>query len=282
MSITDFILIVQTTNKHYNHDTFSNFERYIQMSTLEDKLGRLESRLQNIFEGSAGRLFPTTKPPKKLAHSLIEAMKDGIQPGDKGGLFAPNQFTVQVDPEQADRWQTSPDFLDELTTMLGKTAAEEGISFKSAPIIKIQPNPRLTSGEIRVKVQFEEIELPQTAAMEIISDEDFEGIPQNAFLIVDGVDIFPLTQPVINIGRRTDNQLVINDGKVSRVHAQLRVINGRYVIFDLDSSGGTFVNGARIHQNTLSAGDVISIAGVPVVFGEESSGQNTTQDININ
>jgi pSer/pThr/pTyr-binding forkhead associated (FHA) protein len=118
--------------------------------------------------------------------------------------------------------------------------------------------------------------------MEIISDEDFEGIPQNAFLIVDGVDIFPLTQTVVNIGRRTDNQLVINEGKVSRVHAQLRVIKGRYVIFDLDSSGGTFVNGARIHQSTLTAGDVISIAGVPVVFGQESPGQSTTQDININ
>jgi len=252
------------------------------MSTLEDKLRRLESRLQNIFEGSADRLFPTIKPPQKLAHSLIEAMKDGIQPGAKDGLFAPNQFIVQVDPEQADRWQTSPDFLDKLTTMLGETAAEEGIRFKSPPIIRIQPNQRLSAGEIRVNVKFKEIDLPQTAAMEIISDEDFEEIPQNAFLIVDGVDIFPLTQPVINIGRRTDNQLVINDQKVSRVHAQLRVIKGRYVIFDLDSSSGTFVNGASIHQSTLSAGDVISIAGVPVVFGQESPGQSTTQDININ
>jgi len=62
----------------------------------------------------------------------------------------------------------------------------------------------------------------------------------------------------------------------------LRVIKGSYVIFDLDSSGGTFVNGARIHQITLNPGDVISIAGVPVVFGQESASQNTTQDININ
>ena len=252
------------------------------MSTLEEKMRRLESRLQNIFEGSADRLFPATKPPIKLAHSLIDAMKDGIQPGAKDGLFAPNQFTVQVDPDQADRWQTDPDFLDKLTTMLGETAAEEGIRFTSTPTIRVQTNPRLKAGEIRVNVQFKEIELPQTAAMETISDEDFEGIPQNAFLIVDGVDIYPLTQPVVNIGRRTDNQLVINEGKVSRVHAQLRVIKGHYVIFDLDSSGGTFVNGARIHQCTLAPGDVISLAGVPVVFGQESPGQSTTQDININ
>ncbi|MFC2053873.1 FhaA domain-containing protein [Chloroflexota bacterium] len=252
------------------------------MNSLEDKLARLESRLQNIFEGSADRLFQTAKPPKKLAHSLIEAMKDGIQPGANDGLYAPNQFIVQVDPDQADRWQTSQDFLDKLSTMLQETAAEEDLRFKSTPIIRIQPDPRLTAGEILVNAQFKDLDLPQTAAMEIIQDEDFEGIPPDAFLIVDGVDIFPLSQPVVNIGRRTDNQLVINEGKVSRVHAQLRVIKGHYVIFDLDSSGGTFVNGARIHQSTLSPGDVITLGGVPVVFGQESPSQSTTQDININ
>jgi pSer/pThr/pTyr-binding forkhead associated (FHA) protein len=251
------------------------------MSILEDKMARLESRLQKIFEGSPERLFPTTTPPKKLAHSMIEAMKDGIKPGEKDGLFAPNLFTLQVDPKQTDSWQTNPDFLDRLTKLLVETAAEEGIRFKSTPIISIKPNPHLTANEIRVNVQFEEKELPQTAAMEIVPGEDLEGIPQNAFLIVDGADIYPLTQPVVNIGRRTDNQLVINEQKVSRVHAQLRVIKGSYVVFDLDSSGGTFVNGARIHQCTLTPGDVISLAGVPVVFGQESPDQSTTQDQTI-
>jgi hypothetical protein len=104
-------------------------------------------------------------------------------------------------------------------------------------------------------------------------------IPENAFLIVDGQEIFQLNQAVINIGRRPDNQLVIPDPRVSRVHAQLRAVRQRFILFDLDSTGGTFVNGERIHQATLFPGDVISLAGLPVVYGQEDSHPGGTETI---
>ncbi|MCI0476689.1 MAG: FHA domain-containing protein, partial [Anaerolineales bacterium] len=97
-----------------------------------------------------------------------------------------------------------------------------------------------------------------------------EKIPSNAFLIVEGVKVFPLTLAVINIGRRLDNQLVIDDPRVSRNHSQLRAIKGRYVLFDLNSTGGTFVNGQRINQSVLYPGDVISLAGVALIFGQDN------------
>ena len=97
-----------------------------------------------------------------------------------------------------------------------------------------------------------------------------EKIPSNAFLIVEGVKVFPLTLPVINIGRRLDNQLVIDDPRVSRNHSQLRAIKGRYVLFDLNSTGGTFVNGQRINQSVLYPGDVVSLAGVALIFGQDN------------
>jgi pSer/pThr/pTyr-binding forkhead associated (FHA) protein len=82
---------------------------------------------------------------------------------------------------------------------------------------------------------------------------------------------------VINIGRRPDNQLVVDDPRVSRVHSQLRAIKGRFVIFDLDSTGGTYVNSQRINQYTLYPGDVISLAGYPLVYGQDSAGPGQTQ-----
>lgn len=66
--------------------------------------------------------------------------------------------------------------------------------------------------------------------------EDYSKIPENAFLIVEGVKVFPLKLPVVNIGRRLDNQLIIDDPRVSRNHAQLRAIKGRFVVFDLNST----------------------------------------------
>lgn len=101
-------------------------------------------------------------------------------------------------------------------------------------------------------------------------DDTAEIIPENSFLIVEGVKIYPLTLPVVNIGRRLDNQLVIDDPRVSRNHAQLRAIKGRFVVFDLNSTGGTFVNGQRTSQTVLYPGDVISLAGVALVFGQDN------------
>jgi pSer/pThr/pTyr-binding forkhead associated (FHA) protein len=106
-------------------------------------------------------------------------------------------------------------------------------------------------------------------------------VPSSAFLIVNGTHIYSLTQTVVNIGRRPDNQLVIDDGRISRVHAQLRAIKGRYVIFDLDSLGGTFVNDQRVHQCLLYPGDVISLAGVPLVFGQDETKLGETQKLSL-
>src|SRR5512140_2062774 len=100
--------------------------------------------------------------------------------------------------------------------------------------------------------------------------QDPARIPEDAFVIVDGVKVIPLTQPLIRIGRRVENNLVLDDPRVSRSHAELRAINGRYVIFDLNSTGGTFVNGVRITQSVVYPGDVISLAGVNLVYGQKN------------
>lgn len=93
---------------------------------------------------------------------------------------------------------------------------------------------------------------------------------EEAFLIINGVDLFPIKQTVISIGRRIDNVLVLNDPRVSRAHAELRCIRNRYVIFDMDSSGGTYVNGQRVKHSVVYDGDVISLAGVHMIFRQKN------------
>ena len=50
----------------------------------------------------------------------------------------------------------------------------------------------------------------------------------------------------------------------------MRAIKGRFVLFDLNSTGGTFVNGQRTSQTVLYPGDVISLAGVALIFGQDN------------
>ncbi len=97
------------------------------------------------------------------------------------------------------------------------------------------------------------------------ADEDL-GDAEDAFLTLDNGDLFPIRLPLVTIGRRIDNKLVLNDPRISRVHAELRCVRGRFVIFDKESSGGTYVNGIRVAHSVLYDGDVISLAGVQLVF----------------
>jgi pSer/pThr/pTyr-binding forkhead associated (FHA) protein len=90
--------------------------------------------------------------------------------------------------------------------------------------------------------------------------------PSQAGLILENEKIYSLNRAVTNIGRRSTNHLVVSDLRVSRNHAQVRLVNGRYMIFDAGSTGGTYINGERIQQSTLRPGDVISLAGVKLIF----------------
>ena len=92
---------------------------------------------------------------------------------------------------------------------------------------------------------------------------------EEAFLILNGSDLFPLKQSIVSIGRRIDNVLVLNDPRISRAHAELRRFRGRFVIFDMDSSGGTYVNGKRVTHSLLYDGDVVSLAGVQLIFRQK-------------
>jgi pSer/pThr/pTyr-binding forkhead associated (FHA) protein len=100
--------------------------------------------------------------------------------------------------------------------------------------------------------------------------EEIEPIPPNAFFVIDGVKFYPLAKPIINIGRRLENDLVIDDPRVSRNHAQLRAIEGNYVLFDLSSTGGTFVNGNRVTQTIIYPNDSISLGGVIVTYYQDN------------
>jgi pSer/pThr/pTyr-binding forkhead associated (FHA) protein len=71
---------------------------------------------------------------------------------------------------------------------------------------------------------------------------------------------FPLEGDVLTIGREASNQIAINDAEISRKHSQLVLQGGKYVLTDLGSTNGTFVNGQRLTgQHVLQPGEVISL-----------------------
>ena len=65
----------------------------------------------------------------------------------------------------------------------------------------------------------------------------------------------------VTFGRDNDNDIVIPDPSVSRLHAEIRQEADGYVVVDRGSSNGTWVNGAAIAAHRLRSGDEIAIAG---------------------
>lgn len=77
---------------------------------------------------------------------------------------------------------------------------------------------------------------------------------------------FPLLKEITTIGREPGNDLVVESPAVSGRHAEIRRQGERYILFDLDSANGTFVNGRLVKENMLKDGFVVRFGNVEFVF----------------
>jgi len=79
---------------------------------------------------------------------------------------------------------------------------------------------------------------------------------------------FPLDAQEISIGRDAVNIIAINDAEISRRHAKMELRGSAYMIQDLGSTNGTFINGTRISEmQVLNPGDTVSFGeGIVLVY----------------
>jgi len=72
------------------------------------------------------------------------------------------------------------------------------------------------------------------------------------------------------IGREPDCDVVVRSSEASRQHARIGQVEGRWMLTDLGSMNGTYLNGERLYNEPrwLTAGDTIVIAGETLTFDE--------------
>lgn len=85
------------------------------------------------------------------------------------------------------------------------------------------------------------------------------------------------------IGRDTGNRVQLHDTEVSRRHAELRRNGDVFLVVDLGSSNGTFVNNQRVAQHQLASGDQVQIGRSVMLFTglSESPSSNIGSQVNI-
>lgn len=239
---------------------------------MKSRLDRIEARLRDLIEGST-QLLPWQSYQHQLANRLVIAMQNALVEDNSGQITAPVHFIIYLPPEDYALWSNKPSILEILAGVLQQAALENGIAFTRLPTIELAQDDQLPPHEMRINMIMPQHSVDETAVITLSHherEETRDARSLHAFLIINNTQTYPLRDLVINIGRRPDNHIIIDDPRVSRNHAQLRASRGRYVIFDLGSTGGTFVNGTRITQHVLKPGDVISLAGIPVVYGEDT------------
>ncbi len=84
----------------------------------------------------------------------------------------------------------------------------------------------------------------------------------------------PLDKPQVTIGRKMDNDVVIDNLAVSGHHARVIEENGTHFVEDTGSTNGTFLNETKIEKQRLQPGDQIRVGKHVLIYEDETS---TTQ-----
>ena len=79
-------------------------------------------------------------------------------------------------------------------------------------------------------------------------------------------EVFPLSAAGLSIGRDAGNDVVVSDRALSRRHCRLSAQSGAFMISDLGSRNGTFVNGMPVREQSLHDRDQISLGNSILLF----------------
>ncbi|HZM23489.1 MAG TPA: FHA domain-containing protein [Anaerolineales bacterium] len=109
------------------------------------------------------------------------------------------------------------------------------------------------------------------------------SLEPSVFLIFNR-QIIPLDKKITKLGRQLDNDIVFNEEFVSRFHAEIRFEEDKYILYDNESTSGTFVNSQKIERCVLNSGDLISLASIQIMFVNNNAGlvdkaRGTTQSL---
>ncbi len=80
------------------------------------------------------------------------------------------------------------------------------------------------------------------------------------------IEKFVFDKDIVSIGRARDNDVVVENLSVSRNHARIRRQGGKFILTDLNSANGTYVNGVKITKTEIVDSDVVSVGKHKILF----------------
>jgi hypothetical protein len=252
-------------------------------------LERLEAVASRVIEGWTARLFRARLQPVQIAKRVIRAM-ESHQTISLAKTFVPNSYVVSLAPSDYAEFEQYKRSLErDLAEAVLGAARDRSFTLLAYPTVEIEEDEDVSPGDLRVACA-----LVDASGEEVPADEPgrLGGIAAGHTMVLDREALLsarprapggaivaregsvrrevPLTADPVTVGRDPKNDIVLDDRRVSRRHAEVRLRLGRYTLYDLQSTNGTFVNGRRIAEMVLSDKDRITIGGAELVVRLES------------
>lgn len=211
----------------------------------------LERRLERMVEGVFRRSRNSIRPIE-LGRRLIREMDDHRTVDVKGERIAPNDFVIFMSAgDHAGFADIEATLRTELIEACREYAREEGYHFMGPVSVELRVDNALKPGRFGISSQIKAAETgrrPGTIVMP--SGERIQ--------LQDGRNL---------IGRLADCTVIVADGNVSRHHAVVQRSGSGFVLSDLGSTNGTYVNGERlVADHRLTDGDTITVGTVALRF----------------
>lgn len=237
-------------------------------------ISRFEALAQELIEGSLGRLLGAAVAPADIAARLTRVLEDSQMNGTVADTYHVYLHAADYEVIQT----TYPHLETELQTLIFNLAQQANLKLLTTPHVVVAAGAEVKRHEVRVQAmrQRRQQETTQLRPENVVSAEVMAAIANlDAYLVVDGRHHIPLNKPIITIGRRADNDIVLDAPTVSRRHAQIRWRYGHFVLYDLSQrQRRTSVNNQPVTESVLQPGDVITLSQAKLLYAE---GQSTPQ-----
>jgi hypothetical protein len=239
---------------------------------MDPTLEKLTATLADSLQKTLKTIQVINIPIASVAKQFALEVTGTARLDSKGRPYAPDQYTLSIHPDSLKGVNTwSEEMQARLAFDVENAVRGAHFQFALKPHITLATDPTLGLQDVRVIAWHSTNPLGMQDSIEI-QEGDTDLPPRGAFLIVNGKRHFQMGSPRVTIGRRLDNDLVLDDPHVSRVHVHLVARHGHYLLEDLDSTAGTRVNGRRVMEHYLKPGDIITIATSELIYGEDRGG----------
>jgi hypothetical protein len=231
-------------------------------------IDQVENLIQVVLEKNIFTWLPGGVSIREILQKVVDALIIAQRASGAGITY---DVLIKVSPAVYGLWISHQMDLVELGHVLAHELEEENRVSNCSPIFHVLGDLNLQEDDIDISVvQYQPGSSETTYMKPKITKSGVQKTTVISPYLIDPADnVVNISKTVFNIGRRVDNGLALDDARVSRQHAQIRFSPAGCILFDLNSTGGTFINNNKVIQQKLHSGDVISLAGVTLIYGEE-------------